>query len=123
MTTTDLKDFGNRELKIAAQLLTAYADGNFSCPYFSNDGVQVMMNRNSGNVFLTNEDYQVLMLNDGKLEGFYNSPYSGHEGFIDDLIDLWDEDWHNEDHEWLYQLAKDWGCVDELPKELTNLVK
>jgi hypothetical protein len=118
MTTTNLAEFGNRELKIAAKLLTAYADGNFECPYFMNDGVQVMMNTNSGNVFLTNDDCQVLMMNGNILQGYYSSPYEGHEGFIDELIDMWDEDWHAEDTEWLYILAKDFGIKNELPVKL-----
>jgi|688.fasta_scaffold1754033_1 hypothetical protein len=121
MTTTNLAEFGNRELKMAAELLTAYSDGNFECPYFMNDGVQVMMNKNSGNVFLTNDDCQVLMMNGNKLQGFYSSPYEGHEGFIDELLDMWDEDWNSEDTEWLYVLAKDFGIVEELPVKLLEL--
>jgi hypothetical protein len=123
MTTTNLAEFGNRELKIAAKLLTAYADGNFECPYFMDNGVQVMMNTDSGNVFLTNDDYQVLMMNGNELEGFYSSPYEGHEGFIDELIDMWDEDWHSEDSNWLFMLAQDLGKKFILPVKLLETQK
>lgn len=122
MTTTNLAEFGKRELAMAAELLNAYSKGNYDCPYFMNDGVQVMMNKNSGNVFLINDECQVLMMNGNKLEGFYSSPYSGYEGFIDELIADWNEDWHKDDSEWLYELADDWGVLDELPEELTYLV-
>lgn len=120
MTTTNLSEFGYRELDMAADLLKAYANGKHNCPYFSDNGVQVMMNTSSGNVFLTDEDCNVLMMNGSELEGFYVSPYSGHEGFFDDLVNNWDESWHNEDGDWLKQLASDLNREDELPEELTN---
>lgn len=122
MTTTNLAEFGKRELTMAAELLNAYSKGNYECPYFEESGVQIMMNINSGNVFLTNNEYQVLMMNGNKLEGFYSSPYSGHEGFIDELIKNWDNSWHQEDNEWLYMLAQKFGIVIELPEELLLLI-
>ena len=44
-TTTDLKDFGFRELRMAAALLTAYCQ---SPPEFLSSGVHLMMNMHSG---------------------------------------------------------------------------
>lgn len=84
ITTTDLAEFGAREKAMAAELLTAMGKG---LPIdFYNEGVTVMMNRNSGNVFLTNSEYQVAMLtDDGKLESFYSCPECGHEGFLADM--------------------------------------
>lgn len=122
MTTTNLAQFGKKELLIASKILEAYANGKYECPYFEESGVQIMMNRNSGNVFLTNEEYQVLMLNGNKLEGFYSSPYAGHEGFIDELIENWDNSWHQEDNEWLFMLAQKFGIAIELPEELLLLI-
>ena len=118
MTTTNLSDFGFRELDTAADLLKAYSNGKNNCPYFSDNGVQLMMNQNSGNVFLTDDDCNVLMMNGDKLEGFYNSPYEGHEGFFNDLISEYDEEWHEEDKEWLKDLAKELNREDELPDDL-----
>ncbi len=40
-TTTDLKDFGFRELRMAAGLLTAYCENP---PEFLSDGVHLKMN-------------------------------------------------------------------------------
>jgi hypothetical protein len=122
MTTTNLAEFGNREREEAGRLLLAYSKTPNVCPYFKNSEVQVMMNTNSGSVFLTDDNYNVLMLNGNHLEGYYNSPYEGHEGFFGELIELWDEDWHKEDSEWLYDLAKDLNEIDELPKELLNQI-
>lgn len=120
MTTTNLADFGFREIGMAADLLKNYANGGGFCPYFSGDGVQLMMNQNSGNVFLTDENFNVLMMNGDRLEGFYVSPYSGHEGFFDDLCSNLNDSWHDEDKEWLKQLAKDLDKVEYLPKELQD---
>lgn len=108
MTTTNLADFGNRELGLAGELLTAYADGKNNCPYFSGEGVQLMMNQNSGNVFLTDDDCNVLMMNGDDLEGFYVSPYEGKEGFYDDLLTEY-SDMHEEDKTWFRDLCEALG--------------
>ena len=107
MTTTDLKDFGYRERKMAQELLEAWNNDGLPEDFYD-DGVEIMMNQNSGNVFLTNSDYQVAMINDGKLESFYNSPYEGHEGFFNELLDEY-SDMHEEDKEWFEELAKSKG--------------
>jgi hypothetical protein len=122
MTTTNLAEFANIEREEAGKLLIAYSRNRNVCPYFEDRGVQIMMNTYSGNVFLTDENYNVLMLNGDLLEGFYNSPYSGHEGFFEELIEEWNEDWDKEDSEWLYNLAKDLNELDKLPNELLTLL-
>lgn len=121
MTTTNLADFGYRELALAGQILTAYA-GKDACPYFTGKGVQLMMNTSSGNVFLIDEDCNVLMMNGDNLEGFYSTPYEGHEGFFEDLLNDWNENWHEEDSEYLARLAKDCNREEELPEQIKNLV-
>lgn len=121
MTTTNLSDFGYRELDMAADLLKAYASGKNNCPYFSDEGVQLMMNQNSGNVFLTDSDANVLMMNGEDLEGFYVSPYSGHEGFFSDLLNDYDEYWHKEDKEWMQDLAKALNEEDKLTERIKEL--
>lgn len=61
-TTTDFSRFGWRERKIAAELLNASIEQGFPDD-FEDDGVQIMMNFYSGNVFFTNSEYQVAMMN------------------------------------------------------------
>ena len=122
MTTTNLAEFGWRELSEAGAILVAYADKKDICPYFSHCDIQLMLNKNSGNVFLTDDSGNVLMLNGDYLEGFYSSPYEGYEGFFDDLVDFWDTTWHEEDNKWLYQLAEDLNELDQLPNELVTLI-
>ena len=85
MTTTNLSDFGYRELAILEELLKAMREQGLPQDFY-NDEVHPMMNQNSGNVFLTNSDYQVAMLNGGKLESFYFLSYHGNEGFLDELL-------------------------------------
>ena len=97
-TTTNLAQFGNRELAEVRDLLDAMLSSGLPSD-FSDDEVHPMFNMNSGYVFLTNSDFEVCMLNDGKLESFYSSPYAGLEGFYDDLKEEY-EDMHEEDKEW-----------------------
>ena len=111
-TTTNLADFGYRELDMAADLLKAYANGKGPND-FDTDGVTVMMNQNSGNVFLTNDECQVLMLDsDGNLDMWHYTPYSGHEGFADDLREHFINspgEWCQNDVEYLL----DYGIINE----------
>ena len=106
-------DFGYRELAEAGTLLTMYAEGNLSRmakDYFSGPyGIQVGFNKNSGNVFLVDEDFNVLMnafdykTNSNELDLFITTPYSGEEGFYDDLMDIYNE-LDPEDQEYLDSL-------------------
>lgn len=107
ITTTDFADFGWRERKLAAELLTAACNQGFPAD-FEDSGVQVMMNCNSGSVFFTNDDYQVAMMNGDRLESYYTTPYSGYEGFADELKELFKCDgdsWNQEDVEYLHDLG------------------
>ena len=85
MTTTNLSDFGYRELKMLEELLRAIREQGLPEDFYNNE-VHPMMNLNSGNVFLTNSEYQVAMMNGDKLESFYTLSYHGNEGFFDELL-------------------------------------
>lgn len=83
---TDLSKFGYRELAMAGELLTAYAqERNFQSQEDEDtlqDGVRIEFNPNSGYVFLADEDHNVLMLNDeGKLEAWLFCGDCGYENF------------------------------------------
>jgi hypothetical protein len=99
MTTTDLSKFGWREREMAAELLTVSCKDGFPID-FENDEVTVMFNQNSGNVFLTNSEFQVAMMNGDDLESFYSCPQCGHEGFLAEMD-------HNEDDEDCQEYLKD----------------
>jgi len=98
MTTTNLSDFGYRELEMLEELLRAMREQGLPNDFYDNE-VHPMMNQYSGNVFLINSDFQVAMMNDNKLESFYTLSYHGNEGFLDELIidynngNIMEEDW------------------------------
>lgn len=79
-TTTNLADFGAREINILIELLQSWRDQGLP-EDFGEEQVVPMFNRDSGHVFLTNENCEVAMLNDGKLESYYSCMNCGHEGF------------------------------------------
>jgi hypothetical protein len=109
ITTTNFADFGWRERRLAAELLIASCEQGFPAD-FEDSGVQIMMNRNSGNVFFVNDEYQVAMMNGDKLESFYNTPYHGYEGFADELLEMYNEDkdsWNQE----IIEFLKDIGIL------------
>lgn len=85
ITTIDLADFGIRELQELRDILTAWIEHGLPDD-FDHDEVRPMMNRNSGNVFLTNAEYQTAMLSGDKLESWYYCFNCGHEGFKEDCI-------------------------------------
>lgn len=83
-TTTNLADFGYRELELLKNLIQAKMDQGFP-EDFSLRGVTVMMNQNSGNVFFTNDEYQVAMVNGDTLEMFHTCGECGQEGFASEF--------------------------------------
>jgi hypothetical protein len=81
-----LEMFGYRERKMAEELLHEWNENGLP-EGFDSDGVTIMMNQNSGYVFLTNSNYEVAMMNGDKLEIWYNCPECGYEGFKEDFED------------------------------------
>lgn len=104
ITTADLRKFGYREKAMAEKLLQAMIDQGLP-EDFEDSEVNIMMNMNSGNVFLTNSEYQVAMLNGDTLESFYSTPYGGVEGFLEDLENEY-EDMCNEDKKFIDDIKK-----------------
>lgn len=105
-TTTNFADFGWRERKLAAELLTVSCDQGIPEDFEDYD-VVIMFNQDSGNVFFTNSEFQVAMMNGDKLESFYITPYEGREGFAEDLkTDFLNdgESWNIEDIEYIHDL-------------------
>jgi len=80
--TTDFSRFGYVELDQAGTLLKEYSNN----PHIlDGDNIQIFFNLNSGCVFISDEDFNVAMMNGDKLELFYFCPYCGHEGFLEDM--------------------------------------
>ena len=108
--TENLAEFGARERHIAGAMLVADLP-----EHFDTQGVRIAFNKNSGFVFLINDDYQVAMFNGGlDLEIFHCTPYNGIEGFISDLvIECEPDDIHYEDARYILDNANTEGV--ELP--------
>lgn len=104
MTETTIwgfEKFGWRERKMAAELLNAMVEQGLP-EGFGDYGVNIQMNCNSGYVFIVNSEYQVAMMNRDKLEIYHSMPYSGDEGFANELREEYDQDWNQEDVEYLH---------------------
>lgn len=123
MTTTNLSDFGYRELAMLEEILKAMREQGLP-DNFSDDEVVPMMNQNSGNVFLTNSDYEVAMMNGDTLEMFYTLPYNGNEGFVEDLIQQYkNDDIDREDFEYLADILESECEDDDLIEEIRNKIE
>lgn len=108
MNTRDLSQLGYREINILQKLLKAYCE-NGTPDEFTSDGLTFEFNQNSGVVFLTNDDYQVLVLGGTdeapELEMFYSSPYEGIEGTFEELEEEF-INMHPEDQEWFNEIRE-----------------
>jgi len=93
---------------------------------FYDDQVRFEFNPYSGYLFLINAAYQVCMINPatGKLEMFYSTPNSGHEGFVDDLFDEIDKHWDTEDVVFVHEkrIEKHKDKLEELVFFITQAV-
>ena len=113
--TENLADFGYREQDEAKDIFEAWKLNGLPKD-FDNNGVKLAFNMNSGYVFLTNAEYQVAMCGDNKeLYSFYTSPYEGHEGSFEDLLDEY-ENMNKEDQEWFRDIAQNINRLDEIKK-------
>lgn len=105
--TENIADFGYHQRKKLIKLLEAWNEHGLPDEFYD-DNVRPALNSSSGEVFLVNDDYQVLMMNGSRLEEWYSLPYEGGEGFLEDLLEEW-FDYHEEDREYLYHRAQGRG--------------
>jgi len=97
----------SRERQMLIDIMRAWGDHGLPDD-FSDDRIRPAFNKNSGHVFLVNDDHQVAMLRDGRLESWYFCPYRGAEGFFDELAEQYGK-MHPDDQEYLRQLAESLG--------------
>ncbi|MEK6884479.1 MAG: hypothetical protein AABY22_32905 [Nanoarchaeota archaeon] len=109
IVTVDLSEFGYIELREASKLLIAYYESKQN---FLGDGLMLNFNKNSGYVFLCDEDYNVgLLTDDGKLEQFFSCPNCGAEGFKENIIEI--ENHQNNDDDECNVFIKEIKRVEE----------
>lgn len=99
IVTDDWSQFGYREIEMAKELLSNVKEID------SHGKVEVQFNRNSGNVFLVDEDYRVWMMLGDNIEEWFSCPYCGHEGFKQDMMHGTDEDRHAECTRYLKEIG------------------
>ena len=100
MYTENFADFGYRERDLLIEMLQAWHDNGLP-DGFDIDNVRPAFNQNSGYVFLVNDSYQVCMFDGEKLSIWHTLPYSGEEGFIEDLEALDPETLNQEDIDYI----------------------
>lgn len=102
----DLAIFGERELKLASDLLRSYTLAgqrhddihyNYRPESWDDSAVKLAFNPNSGMVFLTNEEYQALINTDDGVAMWYSTPYYGVEGTLETVAEAFVNDATNTD--------------------------
>ena len=81
IVTTDLAKFGQRELELASELIKAYAQKR---PEFLGEKVMLNFNTHSGEVFLSDDDFNTGLLDDQELKRWATCCICGREGFADE---------------------------------------
>ena len=109
--TENFSDFGYRERDLLIQILNAWHNNGLP-EDFGTDNVRPAFNRNSGYVFLVNDDCQVCMESDGKLEIWHTLPYGGEEGFLSELLELDPETLHADDIEYIQHYEPSYGTEE-----------
>lgn len=123
--TLNLLTCASREYKMGAELVKLTRENEFVASainglYYSfngDDNLQLLFNTSSGYVFIDDIEcpMPVCLAHTGSLIGWHISlPYSGNEGFIEDLLKEDKEDWHDDDKEALEnarQLLESYGIT------------
>lgn len=115
IVTKDLAEILPRHLNEVCDIFNAWRDNGLPSD-FDDNGVELCLNKNSGFIFLSNENCDTAMFNEesGELESWYYTPYEGHEGFFDDLLELYSS-MNREDREYMHSIASSINREDELP--------
>lgn len=82
---TEFNDLTLDEKKEGMELLSAIGSQNDKTKYLG-DNPNVFMNQMSGYIFLSDDDYNVAMLDGDILRDFLNCPECSNEGFQSDLF-------------------------------------
>ncbi|HUD45167.1 MAG TPA: hypothetical protein VMR41_06490 [Patescibacteria group bacterium] len=85
LITADFSQFGIRELIFAQRLIKAYTEEGAD---FLNSGITINFNTHSGYVFLSDDDYNVGVLDEEEthIVQFFSCPECGYEGTQHDAI-------------------------------------
>lgn len=104
----DLSELRGHELSLLATLLILLSENKMSknSKKYIDDIKSWGFNKNSGYVFLVDDNYNVFMKNGNELDIFLSLPYSGEEGFPDDFNNTNEDNFHEEDIEFLNNFGR-----------------
>lgn len=114
MNTRKFEDLGYVQLRELSEMILSMIEDGVPKDFYD-DGVVWEFNPNSGNMFFTNDDYQVCMMNGGKLESFYWLSYDGHAGFAEDLKENYENGCITNEED-IQQLI-DLGIIEEIEED------
>lgn len=111
-----LEVFSKRGLLEAGNILRCYADGKYPYDLFWGKGVHLEYNQAYDNVYLTNDNYEVLRYDkeSDSLYMFYVLSWDGHEGDVDSLwSDFENGNIAEENYDQLADILENEGKTDE----------
>lgn len=84
MNINDLSKFTFHELDEVITLLTVLRDQGvpYNC---SKKNVQIVMDAETRQIFLSNDNADLMMINEGNLQKYFTCPVCQHQGFMDSL--------------------------------------
>jgi hypothetical protein len=94
IVTTDLSRFDHRELDMAFETLKAYRNQR---PEFLGEGLVLTVNTYSGQVFLSDNDYNTGLLDEGVIKPLITCSTCGKEGFLDERTEFGASVFYNKD--------------------------
>ena len=97
VVTKDFSKFGSREREMASELLAAYGTDKDKTKFLG-QGVEVCFNTHSAYVFLSDEDFNVAIMEGGELVDFITCPNCGHEDSLPDFLESCGNDCCKEYH-------------------------
>jgi hypothetical protein len=110
--TSNLSEFGRRELLMAAELMEQLANRRTTAlfdAHFTHENTTLFFNKRSGCVWLGDENYNVGMINPtltsfASLDLYITTNYTGTEGFLNELMEEFN-DLHPEDQKQILDLT------------------
>lgn len=102
LTLDNLETWSKEDLTTVIKMIELFRDGKYSKDFYPTE-VTILKNPDLDVIYMTNEDYYVVVYKDGELVSYYTSPYAGIEGTFEELSEQYDE-MCEEDKEWFDEI-------------------
>ena len=104
LTSNNLENWSKEDITTVIKMLELFRDGKYSKDFYPED-IANFKNTNLNMIFMVNDEYSVLVYEDGELVSYYTSPYAGIEGTFEELSEQYDE-MSEEDKEWFDDIKR-----------------